>query len=168
MTELDAQTTPTDETEAAVEPPALDQTDTVASEPPDALEPELAAAPSDEVVPEPESTVRVEIEAPAAPAEEVAAATPVVEEADAVPEAASGTAPSETAPEPSSDTVPTDTADAGPRTVGRFVAEALRAAGVRYAFTVPGESFLGLLDALEGAGIRVVATRHEGAASFMA
>src|SRR5581483_8013066 len=37
---------------------------------------------------------------------------------------------------------------------GRYVADALRAAGVKYAFTVPGESFLGLLDALEGAGIR--------------
>jgi len=56
----------------------------------------------------------------------------------------------------------------GPRTVGRFIADAFRSAGVRYAFTVPGESFLGLLDAFEGAGIRVVATRHEGAASFMA
>ena len=56
----------------------------------------------------------------------------------------------------------------GPRTVGRFIADALRAAGVRYAFTVPGESFLGLLDAFDAAGIRVVATRHEGAASFMA
>jgi len=54
------------------------------------------------------------------------------------------------------------------RTVGRFIADALRAAGVRYAFTVPGESFLGLLDAFEGAGIRVIATRHEGAAAFMA
>ena len=32
----------------------------------------------------------------------------------------------------------------------------------------PGESFLGLLDALGDAGIRVVATRHEGAAAFMA
>ncbi len=57
---------------------------------------------------------------------------------------------------------------AGPRTVGRFIADALRGAGVRYAFTVPGESFLGLLDAFEDAGIRVIATRHEGAASFMA
>ncbi|MGZ8514110.1 MAG: thiamine pyrophosphate-binding protein [Candidatus Limnocylindrales bacterium] len=56
----------------------------------------------------------------------------------------------------------------GPRTVGRFIADAMRAAGVRYAFTVPGESFLGLLDAFEAAGIRVIATRHEGAASFMA
>ena len=63
---------------------------------------------------------------------------------------------------------PEPVADAGPRTVGRFIADALRAAGVRYAFTVPGESFLGLLDAFEGAGIRVVATRHEGAAAFMA
>jgi acetolactate synthase-1/2/3 large subunit len=59
-------------------------------------------------------------------------------------------------------------APTGPRTVGRLVADALRAAGVRYAFTVPGESFLGLLDALGDAGIRVVATRHEGAAAFMA
>jgi acetolactate synthase I/II/III large subunit len=57
---------------------------------------------------------------------------------------------------------------AGPRSVGRLIADALRAAGVRYAFTVPGESFLGLLQELEGAGIRVVATRHEGGAAFMA
>jgi acetolactate synthase-1/2/3 large subunit len=56
----------------------------------------------------------------------------------------------------------------GPRTVGRLVADALRSAGVRYAFTVPGESFLGLLDALGDAGIRVVAARHEGGAAFMA
>ncbi len=48
------------------------------------------------------------------------------------------------------------------------MADALRAAGVRYAFTVPGESFLGLLDSLGDAGIRVVATRHEGGAAFMA
>jgi acetolactate synthase-1/2/3 large subunit len=60
------------------------------------------------------------------------------------------------------------TVDTGPRTVGRLVADALRSAGVRYAFTVPGESFLGLLDALGDVGIRVVATRHEGAAAFMA
>ena len=76
------------------------------------------------------------------------------------PEAASGEEielPSE--PEPES---------TGPRTVGRFIADALRAAGVRYAFTVPGESFLGLLEGLQAAGIRVVATRHEGAAAFMA
>ena len=84
------------------------------------------------------------------------------------------------APEPDDDaSVPADEsgfepgpaaveAPAVPRSAGHFVAEALRAAGVRYAFTVPGESFLGVLDALGDVGIRVVATRHEGAAAFMA
>jgi acetolactate synthase-1/2/3 large subunit len=57
---------------------------------------------------------------------------------------------------------------AGPVSVGRMIADALRRAGVRWAFTVPGESFLGLLDGFEAAGINVVATRHEGAAAFMA
>ena len=33
---------------------------------------------------------------------------------------------------------------------------------------MPGESFLGLLEGLSAAGIRVVATRHEGGAAFMA
>ncbi len=55
-----------------------------------------------------------------------------------------------------------------PRTAGRLIADALAAAGVRVAYTVPGESFLPLLDGLMGAGIRVVATRHEGSAAFMA
>ncbi|MES2208851.1 MAG: thiamine pyrophosphate-dependent enzyme [Chloroflexota bacterium] len=55
-----------------------------------------------------------------------------------------------------------------PITVGRMVANALRKAGVRWAFTVPGESFLGLIDGLTAVGIHVVATRHEGAAAFMA
>lgn len=55
-----------------------------------------------------------------------------------------------------------------PVTVGRMIADALRRAGVRWAFTVPGESFLGLMDGLTAAGIHVVATRHEGAAAFMA
>jgi len=49
-----------------------------------------------------------------------------------------------------------------------MIARALAGAGVEWAFTVPGESFLGVLDALPGAGIKVVATRHEGGASFMA
>ena len=44
----------------------------------------------------------------------------------------------------------------------------LEAFGVRYAFCVPGESFLGLLDALAGSAIQVVAARHEGGAAFMA
>ncbi len=83
---------------------------------------------------------------------------------EAQPEAATAPEP-EAEPEPDAAEPP---ADSGPRTVGRFIADALRGAGVRYAFTVPGESFLGLLDAFEGAGIRVIATRHEGAAAFMA
>ncbi|MBI2782302.1 MAG: hypothetical protein HYX55_10980 [Chloroflexi bacterium] len=57
---------------------------------------------------------------------------------------------------------------AAPMTVGRMFADSIRRAGVRWAFTVPGESFLGLLEGLEAAGINVVATRHEGAAAFMA
>jgi len=78
-------------------------------------------------------------------------------DADAVPSAA----------DDATDEPPTPEAR-GERTVGRLVADALRSAGVRYAFTVPGESFLGLLDALGDAGIRVVTTRHEGGAAFMA
>jgi acetolactate synthase I/II/III large subunit len=54
-------------------------------------------------------------------------------------------------------------------TAARAVVDALIAAGVDHAFTVPGESFLGLLDALhDEPRIRVVTTRHEGGASFMA
>jgi acetolactate synthase-1/2/3 large subunit len=55
-----------------------------------------------------------------------------------------------------------------PMSVGRMFADSIRRAGVRWAFTVPGESFLGLLEGLEAVGINVVATRHEGAAAFMA
>src|SRR4051794_39506002 len=91
-------------------------------------------------------------------------------EGAAAEELAAGEAPAE--PESPATTQPEAEAERevaqGPRTVGRFIADALRAAGVRYAFTVPGESFLGLLDVLEEAGIRVITTRHEGPASFMA
>ena len=76
--------------------------------------------------------------------------------------------PTETSEAAETSEAPAAEIPAGPRTVGRLIADALRAAGVRYAFTVPGESFLGLLEALPDAGIRVVATRHEGAAAFMA
>jgi acetolactate synthase-1/2/3 large subunit len=55
-----------------------------------------------------------------------------------------------------------------PKTVAELVAATLRAAGVRLAFTVPGESFLTVLDALHAQGIRIVATRHEGAAAMAA
>jgi acetolactate synthase-1/2/3 large subunit len=53
-------------------------------------------------------------------------------------------------------------------TVGEALAETLARAGVKIAFTVPGESLLGLLEGLQAHRIRIVTTRHEGAASFMA
>ncbi len=53
-------------------------------------------------------------------------------------------------------------------TAGRALVDALVEGGVRHAFTVPGESFLGVLDALHDAPIRTIATRHEGGAAFMA
>jgi acetolactate synthase I/II/III large subunit len=52
--------------------------------------------------------------------------------------------------------------------VGEILAEALARAGVKIAFTVPGESVLGLLEGLVSNHVRVVAARHEGAAAFMA
>lgn len=55
-----------------------------------------------------------------------------------------------------------------PVSVAVHVARQLRAAGVRFAFTVPGESFLPLLEAFAEEGIRVVTTRHENGAAFMA
>ncbi|HTS14402.1 MAG TPA: thiamine pyrophosphate-binding protein, partial [Candidatus Sulfotelmatobacter sp.] len=53
-------------------------------------------------------------------------------------------------------------------TGGQALVAALADGGVRQAFTVPGESFLGVLDALRDSPIRTVATRHEGGAAFMA
>jgi acetolactate synthase-1/2/3 large subunit len=54
-------------------------------------------------------------------------------------------------------------------TAGRAAVQALLTLGVDHAFCVPGESFLGLLDALyDEPRIRLIATRHEGAAAFMA
>ncbi len=53
-------------------------------------------------------------------------------------------------------------------TGGQALVAALVEGGVRHAFTVPGESFLGVLDALFEAPVRTIATRHEGGAAFMA
>jgi acetolactate synthase-1/2/3 large subunit len=53
-------------------------------------------------------------------------------------------------------------------TVGAALAGSLARAGVKIAFTVPGESVLGLLDGLAANHVRVVTARHEGSASFMA
>ena len=57
---------------------------------------------------------------------------------------------------------------AEPQSVARLIARTVRGFGVRMAFTVPGESFLALLEGLTEEGIRVVSTRHEGGAAFMA
>ena len=45
---------------------------------------------------------------------------------------------------------------------------ALERSGIGHAFTVPGESFLELLDALRDSPIRLIAARHEAGAGFMA
>ena len=54
------------------------------------------------------------------------------------------------------------------RTVADALAERLYAAGIRYAFGVPGGEVLTLMGALERAGIRFVLVRHETAGGFMA
>jgi acetolactate synthase I/II/III large subunit len=54
------------------------------------------------------------------------------------------------------------------RTGGQLIVAALEEAGVGYCFGVPGESFLGVLDALHDSSIKVISTRHEGGGSFMA
>jgi acetolactate synthase-1/2/3 large subunit len=131
---------------------------------PVATEPE--AEPTGTASPEAEAESETE-----ADAENLAEAGP--EPADPVAPAEAEVAADEAATEPAAIAEPASAEaaiaePAGPRTVGRFIADALRAAGVRHAFTVPGESFLGLLEGIQAAGIRVVATRHEGAAAFMA
>ena len=56
-----------------------------------------------------------------------------------------------------------------PVPVADAIAELLVEAGVRRAYTVPGESFLPLLEAFDRhPKIQVISTRHEGGAAFMA
>ena len=153
---LDAPNEPLDEPEPTVDAP---------SEPLDEPEPTVdgAAAESEpgpaagEVAIEattPFAADEAPISEPAVVAEAVAPAEPAV--------VAEAVAPAEPAVEPPTEPSPRVVS------VGRAIAEALHAGGVRWAFTVPGESFLGLLEALETAGIRVVGTRHEAGAAFMA
>lgn len=106
---------------------------------------------------QPEGPANPQVDPPAGPAWPVDTDNSVVAE-----EPAAVVAPAD---EPATVVAP---AEDVPVTVGRMIADALRRAGVRWAFTVPGESFLGLMDGLTAAGIHVVATRHEGAAAFMA
>lgn len=51
---------------------------------------------------------------------------------------------------------------------GEILVRTLERAGVRNVFGVPGESFLGVLDALYDSPIEFISTRHEGGAAFMA
>ena len=60
-------------------------------------------------------------------------------------------------------------ADSGKRAAGYVAAEVMARAGVRRLYTVPGESFLEILDAAEGhPDLDLISTRHESGASFMA
>ncbi|WP_261623735.1 thiamine pyrophosphate-binding protein [Nesterenkonia marinintestina] len=54
------------------------------------------------------------------------------------------------------------------RHVGAAIAESLVAHDVRRVFSVPGESFLAVLDGLHDTDITNVVTRHEGGAAYMA
>jgi acetolactate synthase-1/2/3 large subunit len=51
---------------------------------------------------------------------------------------------------------------------GRILADNLARLGARRAFSVPGESFLALLDGFHDTGLENVVCRHEGAAAMMA
>lgn len=51
---------------------------------------------------------------------------------------------------------------------GRLLVEQLKLHGVERVFSVPGESFLAVLDGLVGSGITNVVCRHEGGAAMMA
>ena len=127
----------------------------------DLTEAAMTLAPAADAEAEPAAPVATE---PALePAQAALAEAEAELQAEAVPD--TDIAPATEAPvEPTTEPA----APAVPMTVGRMFADSIRRAGVRWAFTVPGESFLGLLEGLEAAGINVVATRHEGAAAFMA
>jgi acetolactate synthase I/II/III large subunit len=56
-----------------------------------------------------------------------------------------------------------------PRTVARLLADSLEAHDIDLIYCVPGESYLGLTDALADMNsIRLIVCRHESGAGFMA
>jgi acetolactate synthase I/II/III large subunit len=149
-------TEPNDEPVTEREPdPAPEPEPVPESEP--APEPEPAT--DQEPAPDSEEQASFEAEVEAAPAADGGPDVDAASEADAEP-AGEPEGLEETPIEPAGPPEPVS--------VGRMFADSIRRAGVRWAFTVPGESFLGLLEGLEAVGINVVATRHEGAAAFMA
>ncbi|MEX1343599.1 MAG: thiamine pyrophosphate-dependent enzyme, partial [Candidatus Limnocylindrales bacterium] len=123
---------------------------------PRAPEPEPPEPTAPAEAPEPEPTVPAVSPAPE-PEPTVPAVSPAPEPEPA-PAAEEGPEPE---PEPQAPAMVT-------RTVSQEVARQLHAAGARYCFTVPAEPILPLLDDLAAVGIRVVTTRHEGGAAFMA
>jgi acetolactate synthase I/II/III large subunit len=142
----------------AAEVPAADSGPAAESE----AEPTIVDAPAEPASTEEPPPAEAATIAEPEPEPELVATDAEPADAGDEPDAATPAEPAEPAEEPAAP------APAPARSVGRYVADALRAVGVRYAFTVPGESFLGLLEGLDAAGIRVIATRHEGAAAFMA
>ncbi|MBB3932192.1 acetolactate synthase-1/2/3 large subunit [Kaistia hirudinis] len=60
------------------------------------------------------------------------------------------------------------TASTQGRSGGELIVDMLAANGVERVFTVPGESFLAVLDALHGSPIAITNARHEGGAAMMA
>jgi acetolactate synthase-1/2/3 large subunit len=159
---IDQETTSPDE--AARPEPTAEPVQAAPDEPAQASEP--AVEPVAEVEPI-ESTAAPEGAEPApAPVEPAPDAVAPAEPVQATP----GDAAVEPAPAPV-EPAPEALVPAAPpalRNVADLIAATMRAAGVRLAFTVPGESFLPVLDAFEAVGIHVVATRHEGAAAFAA
>src|SRR5437667_10098523 len=50
----------------------------------------------------------------------------------------------------------------------QLLVSCLESEGVRFAFGIPGEENLELMDALRGSSVQFILARHEGAAAFMA
>ena len=163
-------------TATAIAPPDEEVPTTVepfeapSAEPPlEVPEPSTIESPDEgapEVEPAPEPILPEDGDGPdeAATADEILDAEPAVELESAVELEGAVDAEGAVYAEGAIDAAPV----AAPTTVAELIAATLRAAGVRLAFTVPGESFLPLLESLERSGIRVVATRHENTAAFAA
>jgi acetolactate synthase I/II/III large subunit len=157
----------TEETDVAPRPDAVvEPIEVPIPDAPDFVPPEEAPLEAPDSPPPPEPDPRVEPGEPAEPDRE-SVPEPAIE--PPLEPAVERTLEPETGPstEPPASAAPS-AAPSATRTVARLIADTLHAAGVKFAFTVPGESFLGLLEAFADAGIRVVATRHESGAAFMA
>src|SRR5512147_1894115 len=136
MSELDADIT-SDETETSAPPDTSDDGQPVVTpdsspptEPPSSIEADGIAGAELETADETDALASDAPPAEPTPDASAAAAAIAVAEAE-TPDAATVPAEPQPAPEPEPEPA------AGPRTVGRFIADALRTAGVRYAFTVP-------------------------------